>query len=78
MGLKVFDIGNADSVYAQTTLQINGTGDYTDTIAQMQKILHIPRVTTGTYVPDGPSLTLILGDDYMSNVVEQKPYFLKY
>ena len=78
MGLKVFDIGNSEQAYQQTTLQINGTGEYTDTIAQLQKIIHIPQITTGAYTPDGPSLTLILGNDYPTQLVQDKPYFLKY
>lgn len=60
MGMKVFDIGNSPTTYAQTTVLINGTGDYTDTINQMKKIIAIPQVTTGVNTPDGPSLTLIL------------------
>lgn len=46
MGMKVFDVGNADQPYAQTTLLINGTGDYTDTINQMKKIVAIPQVAS--------------------------------
>lgn len=74
----MFDVGNSETVYPQTTLLINGTGDYTDTIVQMKKIIAIPHVTTGVYVQDGPTLTLILGNDYLQNVVEQKPLFLNY
>ncbi len=80
MGMRVFDVGNNPDAYAQTTLTVNGTGDYTDTITQMKKIINIPIVTTGAFTPDGPSLTLILGDDYdtISVPAAQKPLFMQY
>lgn len=78
MGMKVFDVANSTGSLAQTTLYVNGTGDYTDTIAQINKILRISVVTGGTMTPDGPSLTLVLGDDYASSVVTDRPLFLTY
>lgn len=78
MGIRVFDVGNSETPFAQTTVQINGTGDYTDTITQMRKVLTISQVTTGTNTPDGPSLTLILGNDYQPVPVQDKPLFLQY
>ncbi len=78
MGMKVFDVGNNPAPYEQTTLLINGTGEYTDTINQMKKIISIPLVTTGTYTPDGPSLTLVLGNDYITSPKPERPLFLNY
>lgn len=80
MGMRIFDVGNSETPYTQTTLLVNGTGDYADTIAQMNKIITIPQVASGTYTPDGPSLTLILGNDYMTNTKpdQDKPLFLQY
>ena len=45
MGLKVFDVANSEQSYAQTTILVNGTGDYTDTIAQIQKVIKVTQVT---------------------------------
>lgn len=78
MGIRVFDVGNNPAPYEQTTLLVNGTGDYTDTINQMKKILSIPVVTTGTYTPDGPTLTLVLGNDYVTSPKPERPLYLNY
>lgn len=78
MGMKVFDVANSEQRLPQTTLFINGTGDYTDTIAQIQKIIAVSQITGGVQTPDGPTLTLILGDDYLTNLVTDRPLFLTY
>lgn len=46
MGMKIFDIGNSETPYAQTTVLVNGTGDYAATIDQMRKIINIPQVAS--------------------------------
>jgi len=79
MGIKVFDIGISDQKYEQTTLLINGTGSYTDTIDQIKKEIPLGQISTGALTPDGPALTLILGADYYSGQAEaQRPLFLDY
>ena len=78
LGMRVFDIGNNDIPYAQTSLFVNGTGDYTDTITQMKKLVPMMQVLSGTNTPDGPSLTLVLGNDFQPVADTQKPLFLLY
>jgi|GEM_PF-3615205 len=78
LGMRIFDIGNSPTPYTQTTVLINGTGDYTDTINQIKKIINIPQVASGTYTPDGPSLTLILGNDYTPVPDADRPSFMQF
>lgn len=46
MGIRVWDVGNSETSYPQTTILINGTGDYTHTINEMKKIIDIPQVAS--------------------------------
>lgn len=78
-GFKIFDVGNAPTPLAQSTISTNGPWREAS-IAKIRRFIPNVLVTEWTVIPDGPSLTLTLWDDFASGSTSTKnlPLYLQY
>lgn len=78
---RIFDVGNAPAPIAQTTVTTNGPWRKAS-IEKVRRFFPNVIVTEWAVVPDGPSLTLTIGDDYASgnraSIEKTLPLYLQY
>ncbi len=77
---RIFDVGNAPMPLAETTITTNGPW-FEASIAKIRRFIPNIIVAEWAIVPDGPSITLTIGNNYASGNIQSTknlPLYLQY